>query len=520
MAAGSALSRRAVIAGAGALLAAPALIRSSHATVLRDPFSLGVASGYPASDGFVLWTRLAPEPLHPLGGLAPDTMIPVECEVALDEGFRTIVAREMQVATPDWAHSVHVELFGLEPGRDYFYRFHAAGATSPIGRTKTAPAQDATPEALDFCFVSCQHFEQGYFNAYRHIVADVPDLIVHLGDYIYESSWGREHVRRHDGPEPYTLDDYRRRHALYKSDPDLKAAHAVAPWAFTWDDHEVDNDYAGAISEQGDEPDWFLRRRAAAYKAYYEHMPLRREMVAMGPHLKLFTRLDYGRLATFHMVDDRQYRDPQPCPEPGEAGARLVALSQCAGLDDPSRSLLGRRQEAWLEAGLRKSEALWNVIGQQTWLAETNLSPKGEKQIFTDGWDGYPAARRRLTDVLASGEVKNPVAIGGDVHSFWFGDIKQDHSDPNSKTVASQFIGGSVTSQLGFSQETLDELVKVNPHIAFANKTKHGYVRTRVTSTAMTADVRVVDSVTDRDAAVSTMASFAVEAGKPGLALG
>ena len=215
----------------------------SHATTGsgRFPFSLGVASGYPTSRSVVLWTRLAPDPLGPGGGMPP-VPVPVLWEVAEDDRFRYVVAQGGYNASPDWAHSVHVEPNGLAPARDYWYRFHVGDATSPVGRTRTAPPENAAHERLRFGVGSCQHFEQGWFVAHRHIAADALDLFVHVGDYIYESSWGSEHVRKHGAPEPFTLEDYRRRYARYKSDRDLQAAHASCPWIVTWDDHEVDND--------------------------------------------------------------------------------------------------------------------------------------------------------------------------------------------------------------------------------------------------------------------------------------
>jgi hypothetical protein len=223
-------TRRRFLQASSALLAGCA----AQPRFASDPFKLGVASGYPAPDGFVLWTRLvgAQEPVR------------VRWEIFADDALRKVVASGDATAEAEWAHSVHEEAKGLEPGRPYWYRFTAGDAQSPVGRTRTAPMAASTPERLRFAFASCQQYEQGYYGAYRHMVADELDLAVFLGDYIYESSWGRDHVRKHDAPEPYTLADYRGRYQLYKSDPDLQAAHAAMPWIVTWDDHEVDNDYA------------------------------------------------------------------------------------------------------------------------------------------------------------------------------------------------------------------------------------------------------------------------------------
>jgi alkaline phosphatase D len=277
-----------------------------------NPFALGVASGYPAPDGIVLWTRLITD---------LRAAVEIGWEIAADEGFQKIVQRGTETAEPEWAHSVHAEVSGLAPGRHYFYRFHAGGAASPVGRTRTAPAAGATTERLRFAFGSCQQYEQGYFTAYRHMAAEDLDLMVHLGDYIYESSWGRAPVRKHEAGEPVTLDEYRNRYALYKSDPDLQAAHAAFPWLCTWDDHEVQNDYANDRSVGLDPREEFLRRRAAAYQAYYEHLPLPKRMRPRGPDAQIYTRVDYGGLATFHVVDDRQYRSHQVCARAGRGAA-------------------------------------------------------------------------------------------------------------------------------------------------------------------------------------------------------
>jgi len=482
---------------------------------VSDPFTLGVASGYPFPAGFVMWTRLAPVPEAPGGGMAPET-IPVRWEVARDEGMRGIVASGTAYATPEWAHSVHVEVTGLEPARWYWYRFNAGDATSAIARTRTAPAAGAKPDKLRFAFASCQHYEQGYFGAYRHIVKDDLDLVVFVGDYIYESSRARDQVRRHETSEPHTLSEYRARHALYKSDADLQAAHAALPWICTWDDHEVENDYAGDRSENLDHPEWFLARRAAAYKAYYEHMPLRREMMPMGPHARLYTRLGFGNLATFHVLDDRQYRSPQACPRPGRGGSNTVDVADCGTLLDPSRTMLGATQEKWLEAGLESSRAGWNILAQQTTMARLDQKPGPGLRSWTDGWDGYPAARKKLVDSLAESRASNPVVIGGDVHMFVAGDIKRDFDNPASATVASEFVGAGITSQASFTQDMLDRLLPENPHVKLALN-RRGYTRMEITPSRMTAELRGMDNVARRDSDCSTVATFVVENGKPGV---
>ena len=515
------VGRRQLLAGALALGAshfAPPLVRvSGEPRLPGPPFTLGVASGYPLPTSVVLWTRLAPAPLMPGGGM-PSEVVPVEWEVASDDRMGQIIQHGTVGATPAFAHAVHVEVENLEPGRWYWYRFRAGGQVSAIGRTRTAPPANGGGDRLRLAFASCQQYEQGYFTAYRHMLADDLDLIVHVGDYIYESSWGQDHVRKHGAPEPHTLDDYRIRYAVYKSDSDLQAAHAAYPWLCTWDDHEVQNDYANDRSEHLDTPAWFLQRRAAAYRAYYEHMPLRRQMVPFGPDMRLFARVSFGRLAQIHLLDDRQYRSPQPCAAPGRGGANTV--EDCQERLDPRLTMLGDVQERWLAAGLDRSPARWNVIAQQTLMAQLDRKPGPGQQFWTDGWDGYPAARRRLLDYLGQRKPANPVVFGGDVHSFWVTDLKPDFDDPRSPVVATEFVGTSITSQFRRRQEELESLLADNPHIRLGNGTRRGYLRVEITRERLRADLRTVRSVARPRAEADTLATFVVEDGRPGAVRG
>jgi alkaline phosphatase D len=511
------LSRRTLLAS-GARLASVALsapfiascagVGSSFA---QDPFTLGVASGDPLPDGVVLWTRLAPEPLA--GGGMPAEPVPVVWEIAADEGFRRIIQRGIAIAVPEWAHAVHVDVRGLAPGHWYWYRFHANGVTSPIGRTRTAPMADAAVDRLRFAFASCQHYEQGYYGAYRHMAREDIDLVFHLGDYIYEESSGRGQVRQHEGPELTDLAGYRNRYARYKTDPDLQAAHAAFPWATIWDDHEVDNDYAGLVSENLDPPEVFRARRAAAYKAYLEHLPLRLAGVFRGEEVRIYRRLAFGNLAAFCLLDDRQYRDPQPCPPPGYGGSNFV--EDCAERPDPRRTILGAPQERWLLDGLGRSRARWNVIAQQTPMAQRDTKPGPGQRLWTDGWDGYPAARRRILDFLAARRDLNPVVIGGDVHAYWVSDLKPDFDDPRSPVAASEFVGTSITSQSG-SYERASAALPDNPHVRFFDNRQRGYVRVELTQARARVDLRAVDSVASRDVGIANLRSFVVEPGRPG----
>jgi len=495
-------------------------VAPAHAQLLAkprfasNPFTLGVASGYPLPQAVVLWTRLAPLPATPGGGLGPET-IPVMWEVARDMQMKNIAASGTAYASADWGHSLHVEVTGLESARDYWYRFSAGDAQSPVGRARTAPGFAAQPKRLKFAIASCQHYEQGYFGAYRHMAADDPDLILFLGDYIYESSWGGNHVRKHNGPEPMTLEDYRIRYGLYKGDADLQAGHAACPWIVTWDDHEVENDYANDRSENLDHPEWFLARRAAAYKAFYEHMPMRREMVPFGAHARIYTRAAFGGLANFFVLDDRQYRSPQVCPRPGRGGSTSVDIAQCGQLFAPEREMLGREQTSWLNAGFAASRARWNILAQQTPMAQFDQKPGAGRIAWTDGWDGYPAARRRVLESMQASRLANPVVLGGDVHSFNVNDLKLDFDDPASPVVASEFVGTSITSQ-AWPQERLNAFLPDNPHMKLVDSRYRGYVRMELTPAQMRTDLRAMESVTKPEAACSTLASFVVEDGKAG----
>ncbi|OGA21052.1 MAG: hypothetical protein A3I02_13850 [Betaproteobacteria bacterium RIFCSPLOWO2_02_FULL_67_26] len=509
------LSRRDFLLGTAGLAAAaaPGLRLLAQPRFTRDPFSLGVASGYAAPDGVVLWTRLAPEP-HSGGGM-PRAAVEVGWEVAADEAFHRIVRRGKAAAAPRWAHSVHAEVTGLEPDRRYFYRFHAGTATSPVGRTRTAPPSGSAAGRLRFAFASCQHFEQGYYAAYRSMAREDLDLVIHLGDYIYESSWGRNHVRKHDAGEPITLEEYRNRYALYKSDADLQAAHAAFPWLVTWDDHEVRNDYANDRSQDREPPFLFLLRRAAAYQAYYEHMPLPRRMQPKGPDMRITARWDYGALARVHVVDDRQYRSHQACPRPGRGGSNVVSADDCPDLRLADRTMLGAEQERWLFEGLAGSGARWNVIAQQTLMAQVDRTPGEGLSVWTDGWDGYPRSRERLLGYLAEKRVANPLVIGGDVHMSVIADLKADFDDPKAPVVATEFTGTSITSQ-GLSQKILESWRADNPHVKLADSTHRGYTTIDLSAKTCVTRLRAVKSVADPESPVSTLSAWAVEDGRPG----
>jgi alkaline phosphatase D len=477
----------------------------------RYPFTLGVASGDPLPSAVVIWTRLAPRPLD--GGGVGNRVVPVDWEVAHDEAFRRIVRRGRVEAVPQRAHSVHVDVRRLEPGRWYFYRFRAEGAVSPIGRTRTAPAAGATPARLRYGFASCQHFEVGYFGAYRHVLAEDVDLVLFLGDYLYEGRARPGRVRQHIGDELTTLAEYRNRHAQYKTDADLQQLHASVPWLVTWDDHEVDNDYADGQSE------WlgphFMRRRTAAYQAYFEHMPVRAPANVDFARPRLYRRFDWGRLARFHVLDGRQYRTPQACPPPGRGGAAVVDEG-CPELVEPGRTMLGRPQIRWLREGLAAVPGRWNIVAQATQMARATVVADGRRRVWTDAWDGYPVPRRALMRFLRDNGVRSCVIVGGDTHAYFVADLKLDFDDDRAEPVASELCGTSVTSP-GRPQSAVEAILRDNPHIKHGDSRRRGYIVVDATPQRSTARLRVIDDPTDPTPAIETQATFAIEAGRPGV---
>ena len=474
------------------------------------PFTLGVASGAPVSTGVVLWTRLAPEPLNG-GGVGRDAIV-VRWEVAQDESFARVVQRGSVDAVPECAHCVHVEVVGLEPARWYFYRFIAGDEVSPIGRTRTAPAAEESPDQLRFGLGSCQHFEHGYYAAHRHLTAEGLDLMVFVGDYIYEGAGRADTVRRHAGGEAQTLLEYRNRHAQYKTDPDLQQLHAAVPWLVTWDDHEVDNNYAGAQSESRD-PN-FARRRAAAYQAYFEHMPLRERARPTPSRMVLRSRHNWGQLARFHVLDGRQRRTPQACPRPGRGGGNMID-DRCRELLAPGRSMLGQAQERWFVDGLRAAPERWNFIAQQTLMAPAGVTLDGRRRFSSDAWDGYPAARDRLLGAISDNGLRSCVVLSGDAHTGYVCDLKRDFDDQQAPPIATELCGTSITTR-GRAQSATDRIVRQNPHIHYGDSARRGYVLFDVTPERCTARLRVVEDATDRHTGVLTAATFAIDAGRPG----
>lgn len=501
-------------------LYAAALIAASRGTAraaaapvfLNDPFQLGVASGDPTADGFIIWSRLAPDPFDPEA--LPPEGIEVGWEVAADSSMKKVVAQGRQMARPHMGHSIHVDVQGLEPARPYFYRFHCGSAVSRVGQAQTLPTPRAPWPQVRFAFASCSHLEQGYFSAYRDMAAQNPAFMIHLGDYIYESSWGTT-IRRHPGPDPMTLTDYRAFHAAYKSDPDLQEAHAACPWFFTWDDHEVANDYAKDRAEVTPDPEEFYRRKVAAYRAYYEHMPIRPGARFANDELRLYQRAWVGDLMELNIPDLRQYRDPIACTTAERKGGRVVNVVDCPDLFLPTRTMMGRAQELWLRNGLGRSGCRWNVIAQSLMFTDFDQILGPDIGAFTDSWGGYPAARRQILDLIKERGIPNVIGLAGDIHSFFVSAVKDNPKDPASPALMSEFTGTSITSE-SFNTALFQSLLPDNPHIVFSDDRQRGYVLCDVDHKTWRTGLRVVENVRFRNTKVSTLRSFVVEDGKPG----
>lgn len=468
-----------------------------------DPFTLGVASGDPLPDSVVLWTRLAPEPLAEDGGM-PDRQVPVQWEIATDEDMDNTVGQGTAKARPEYGHSVHIDVKGLDSNTEYYYQFKVGPDQSSVGRTKTAPEVGADVDELQFAFTSCQNYPFGYYTAHNHLADEDLDLAIQLGDYIYEGGSQGPFDRGHEPPrEIESLCDYRIREAQYKTDSNLQDAHAACPWLVTWDDHEVENNYADATSEDNAPTEEFLERRANAYQAYFEHQPLRPSRMPDGPNLPLYRRFTFGDLAEFNVLDTRQYRDDQ------------VYSSEEA--DNSGRTILGDEQETWLVDGLTDSTTRWNVLANQVPFAATDENPNPDVQDFGGGdkWDGYRADRERLLDVMAADSDLNPVVITGDVHRNYAYNLKADFSDPDSETVGTEYVGTSASSFGDGSGITQYGPSLGEPWQRFFND-KRGYVRCTITPEQWQTDYRVVSTVEAPEAEVSTVATFTTDAGDPG----
>ena len=493
------------------------------------PFALGVASGDPLPDSVILWTRLVRDPLDP--DSLPRRPLPVHWEIAADASFRHPVRRGTALARPEFGHSVHVDVRGLEPAREYAYRFRYQDHLSPTARTRTAPAAFADPGRLRFGIVNCQDYQNGYWPAYWSLADEDLDVVLHLGDYIYEyDPHSRFADRNHTTPDTpgldqlLTLRDYRNRHAQYKLDPALQAAHRSFPWILTWDDHETENNYTGLVDEIDDagpmhqDPAQFAVERSHAYQAYYEHMPIRAAYRLGSADFRIYRKLTYGRMAEFSVLDTRQYRTDQPGGFPGDFGLAEAGIANIAG------TMTGGPQEQWLKGNLARSRSRWNVIAQQVMLSRIKFpNPTGAPVppivANLDQWDGYVPQRTRLLNFLDQARIRNPVVLAGDIHSSWFSDLKLDFDDPASKTVSVEFTATSVSSDFPAAFDAPLKAVNptLNPHVRYFDGSRRGYLRCELTKDAWRTDARTVDSIEVRESPTRTTASFVVEAGRPGV---
>ena len=501
--------------------------RAFAETVRSDPFALGVASGDPLPGAVILWTRLVADPTT--GSSLPSRDIEVEWEVARDPAFRRRERHGEATASVRLGHSVHVDVRGLKPATDYWYRFRTHGFVSSAARTRTAPAAGAAIGSLRLAVATCQDFQTGYWPAYSAMAEEDLDVVLHLGDYIYESDPRSVFPDRlHTKPQTMglnqlvTLDDYRARHAQYKTDPALQAAHAIAPWIVTWDDHEVENNYATLVDEMDDigprhqTQDAFARQRAAAYQAYYEHMPIRATLRPGSPDLRIFRRFDFGDLARFNVLDTRQYRTDQPGAFPRDSGA------ESAGRENVTGTLTGVEQEAWLKDGLVTSRAQWNVLAQQVMMSRSRIPDLLNTLPFLaslDTWNGYAPQRQRLLRFLADESISSPVVLAGDAHSSWFSDLTLNFDDPGAAVVAAEFVATSISSN--FSPALVPAIEQanpvLNPHVRYFQARRRGYLRMDVNRERWLTEERTVESVATRNSPVATTAAFVTAAGLPGV---
>jgi len=498
---------------------APAILRAQQ-LFTAYPFRLGVAAGEPAADGFVIWTRLAPEPLGEHGGMPMGAPVAVDWQVASDEHFDKLVAKGTALARPELAHAVHVEVAGLQPDRPYWYRFTIGRERSPAGRARTLPLPGASLDRVRFGVAGCQNYEDGLFTAYRHISREDLAFVFHYGDYIYEgrgnpmpTSYGggpRPFVRAHEGQLLFDIDDYRRRYAQYKMDPDLQAAHAAAAWFPVFDDHEVENNWVGLIDQEKDSAEVFALRRAQAFQAYYEHMPFRRASFPKPGAMQIYRRAKVGTLLDLHLLDTRQFRSDQPCGD----GFKPY----CAGWDDPAAQIIGAEQEAWLAASLREKRARWNALAQQVMVMPLDRRTHDEPAPIRnmDSWGSYNAPRERMLSRLSG--LGNAVVLTGDEHQNFAGELRTHGG--KGEAVAVEFVGTSITSGGDGADKRAgsEQILAENPFLKFIND-RRGYLTCEITPDAWTTRYQVVERVSVPGAPVTTAATITVPHGRPELAI-
>jgi alkaline phosphatase D len=511
---------------AAVLATAPSLGFAGDAQNRANVFQHGVASGDPLSDRVILWTRVT---------LADRSRaregVEVRFAVATDPHMKRVVLRGRTATHASRDFTVNVDAIGLRPGTTYYYRFAVEGARSPIGRTRTLPV--GKTQRLRMAVVSCSNHAAGYFNAYGRIAqrADL-DLVMHLGDYLYEYGTAQYGTARTPEPptEMVTLADYRARHAQYKRDADSQAMHRQHPLVAIWDDHESANDAwkDGAENHQPETEGTWPARVAAALQAYYEWMPVRRvEGTNPRRNQRSFT---YGDLAELIMLEERLGGRSEQLA--GSVATPFgLAFSQTGEFTDPARQLLGAEQEAWLFNKLRSGKARWKMLGQGVMFAQLKApgfglpnAAGGGLFLNADQWDGYQPARDRIYDVIKGGNgqsgVDNVVVLTGDIHSSWAADLTQDPNNPDlasggydaasgEGSRAVEFVGTSVSSP-GVDTDTTGQIAgalrSANPHFKYINLVKRGYMLLDVTPERALAEWWHLDTV----ASLSNIETFAV----------
>ena len=517
------LSRRFALKAFGASavtgLALISGVRAIAAPMFKTyPFQLGIASGEPAADGFVIWTRIAPEPFEIDYGM-PAAPIEVRWEVAKDRGMRETVANGTAIARPELGHAVHVEVGGLEPNREYSYRFIAGSERSGVGRSRTTPALGQPLANARFAVAGCQNYEDGLYTAHRYLAREQVDFVYFYGDYIYEYR-GRaargsrdgpvNTVRQHVGQEIYTISDYRRRYAQAKMDVDLQAAHASAPWFVTWDDHEIDNNWVSNEDQDETPQAAFALRRQMAMQAYYEHMPLRASSMPLGTQMQLYRQARYGDLLDLNLLDTRSYRTDQPCCD------RLCFVG-CEAFNDPSAVLLGRAQEQWLYEKLGASQARWQVLAQQVMMMDLDRIPGEGAAQNLDSWAGYRTPRNRVLDQISDLGRDSVVVLTGDEHQNYAGELHLDGQRPGDKPIATEFVATSISSQGDGEDQRRDTLAiqRENECLKWFNS-QRGYVICDVTPDQWLTEFKVVDKVSTKGGALSTRMTMSVDHASPG----
>jgi alkaline phosphatase D len=435
-------------------------------------------------------------------------------DVFADAALKRRVQRVDVATNAARAHSVHVHVQQLQPSTDYWYRFRQGDALSPVGHTRTAPALNADVRQLRIALTSCQHYEQGEYIAHQEIAQQQLDFVLFMGDYIYESSNAQYAIRKHNGEEPKTLAQYRQRYEQYKRDPHLQAAHAAHPWVLMWDDHEVVNDYANDQDRQFNDPQQVLKRRAAAYQAYFEHQPLLLGPDADNPaNMRLYDQLSWGKLADVWTLDCRQYRSAQACRDPVRGGGRMVV--QCDELSDPNRSMLGVTQERWLTERLSASKRQWKLVAQATQISSTSVPAPTGRAYWNDAWDGYPEARKRLLQTVVDANLQNVVTLGGDVHCNVAANLRLEPNNPQSPIVASEFVTTSITSR-GLGDKPAALIRDSNADLLHYRSDERGYSLITVTPQEVRCDFRTTRFPAGSEPGFKTQASYGVKSGKAG----